>query len=85
MVIFQVIPGHEIGAEIVEAGKNVTVKMQSHSGEISILPALPAKYPEGHVTGLCARGGHEVDICWKDLRPVKVLIRSEPGKKVAVR
>lgn len=59
--------------------------MQSHSGEISILPALPAKYPEGHVTGLRARGGHEVDIYWKDLHPVKVVIRSEPGKKVAVR
>jgi alpha-L-fucosidase 2 len=36
--------------------------LQSHRDEIRLLPALPAAWPNGRVTGLLARGGLKVDI-----------------------
>lgn len=38
--------------------------MQSHSGEISLLPALPSEWPKGRITGLRGRGNYTVDIQW---------------------
>jgi alpha-L-fucosidase 2 len=39
--------------------------LQSQSGEIQILPALPSAWPDGRITGLKARGGDEISIDWK--------------------
>jgi alpha-L-fucosidase 2 len=40
--------------------------IQSHDGTITLLPALPAAWAQGRITGLRARGGYTVDIHWQD-------------------
>jgi alpha-L-fucosidase 2 len=51
--------------------------LQSHSGVIAILPALPSAWPEGRFHGLRARGNVEVDASWKSGRVVSGALR--PG------
>ncbi len=40
--------------------------MQSHSGEINLLPALPTIWESGSISGIKARGNFEVSIEWED-------------------
>jgi alpha-L-fucosidase 2 len=59
--------------------------LQSHEGEIHLLPALPDAWPEGLIKGLCARGGFEVDIAWKSSRLSTARIESKVGNTCRVR
>lgn len=59
--------------------------MQSHGGEIHLLPALPKAWPRGSVKGMRARGGFEVDISWIDGSLTETTIRSANRSALNVR
>ncbi len=59
--------------------------MQSYDGYIDILPALPEKWAEGEITGLCARGGFEIDMKWKDHKITNLTIHSKLGGNCRIR
>lgn len=59
--------------------------LQSHAGNISLLPALPQEWKDGQVSGLLARGGFEVSINWEQNQLTGVQVRSKLGKPVILK
>ena len=67
-------------------GAMAEMLMQSHAGELSLIPALPKDWAvSGKVTGLRARGGVTVDIEWKDGKVTQYRVASAKPKEVKVR
>lgn len=59
--------------------------LQSHTGEIVLLPALPSTWANGEVKGLRARGGYTVDIKWEGGKIIEAAITADRASKVKVR
>ena len=51
--------------------------LQSHNGELHLLPALPAAWPTGQVTGLRGRGGYTVSMAWSSGQADEFLITAD--------
>jgi len=63
----------------------VEMLLQSHDGDLAILPALPSAWPSGSVTGLRARGAIGVDIRWDRGRATEVRLRPEVDGEQVIR
>ncbi|MDB5264245.1 MAG: alpha-L-fucosidase [Adhaeribacter sp.] len=59
--------------------------LQSHAGEIQLLPALPTAWAQGHIYGISARGGFDLDLDWENGKLKKVKILSKLGNACQLR
>ena len=58
--------------------------MQSGDNKIELLPALPEQWKDGSVSGLCARGGFEVNFKWKDGKVRDCSIKAKTNSTVTL-
>ncbi|WP_158973965.1 glycoside hydrolase N-terminal domain-containing protein [Cellulophaga sp. L1A9] len=78
-------PPFQIDGNFGGAAGVVEMLMQSHEGNIHLLPALPDVWDDGFVNGLCARGSFEVSMEWKKGQLVKTKIWAKKGGKTTIK
>ncbi|SJZ46387.1 glycoside hydrolase family 95 protein [Sediminibacterium ginsengisoli] len=59
--------------------------LQSHEGFLSLLPALPSAWKDGHVKGIKARGNFTVSIEWNDHKLKEAAVYSANGGNCRIR
>jgi alpha-L-fucosidase 2 len=83
--LFNTHPPFQIDGNFGYAAGVCEMLVQSHMGEIHLLPALPDAWPHGSVEGMRARGGVEVDLTWRAGRATAAVFKATAGGKHVLR
>lgn len=78
-------PPFQIDGNFGAAAAIAEMLVQSTGERIVLLPALPDKWPEGSVRGLCVKGGGEMDIVWRNGKLVHALLRAKQDLRAKIR
>lgn len=83
--LFDTHPPYQLDGNLGAVAGVAEMLLQSHLGVIDVLPALPAAWPAGAVTGLRARGGLTVDIRWRGHAATSLTLTADHTGPVTVR
>jgi len=83
--LFDAHPPFQIDGNFGGLAGMVEMLLQSQSGELFLLPALPDAWATGTISGLKARGNFEVAMSWKDKKLTRASVLAVVGGKCVMR
>ena len=82
---FDAHPPFQIDGNFAGTAGMAEMLLQSHLGELHLLPALPTAWQQGDIKGLIGRGAFEISMSWKNHELTMASIKSKKGGTCVIR